>query len=67
MLPVLCGSELAGRLEMETDPKRNMLVVNRIWLEDGVDGGAGVMDRILASIARFQEYNRCDSTEMCCT
>jgi uncharacterized protein YcaQ len=64
VLPVLCGSELVGRLEMETDPKRNMLVVNRIWLQDGVDGGAGVMDRILAGIARFQEYIRCDSTEM---
>lgn len=63
VLPVLCGSELVARLEMETDPKRSTLVVNRIWLQDDVDSAA-VADRIRAGIARFQEYNRCDSTEM---
>lgn len=65
VLPVLCGSELVARLEMETDLKRSTLVVNRIWLQDDVDGAA-VADRIRTGIARFQEYNRCESTEMRC-
>jgi uncharacterized protein YcaQ len=66
VLPVLCGSELVARLEMETDPKSKTLLVKRIWLQDGV-ASAEVADRILAGIARFQEYNRCDFTEMRCS
>ncbi|RAV01284.1 DNA glycosylase AlkZ-like family protein [Paenibacillus sp. YN15] len=66
VLPVLCGHQLAARLELATDLKSKTLLVNRIWLEDGMNS-TDVADRILAGIDVFREYNRCTAAEMRCT
>lgn len=66
VLPVLCGSEFIGRIEMETDRKKKILIVNNIWAEDGIHTSA-YRDCIIRGISKFAKYNLCDSYEFRCT
>jgi len=65
VLPVLHGSRLIGRIEMETDAKTSTLIVKNIWFEPERDV-ASTRKSIVLGIERFATYNRCGHLDIRC-
>lgn len=65
VLPVLCGDELIGRIEMETDKETKTLIIKEFWPEDRIDISK-FKANIIEGINRFKEYNLCDKIEISC-
>lgn len=61
VLPILYGTRFIGRLEAVCDRKNRVLTVKNIWLEDGVKLTVTIQKQLQKCIARFMEFNECDT------
>jgi uncharacterized protein YcaQ len=55
VLPILQGDEFVGRIELETSPKTNALLVKGYWPEKGKKPDKRALNRCLKEFAAFQE------------
>lgn len=65
VLPVLCDCKFIGRIEIETDKKRNTLIVKNFWVEDEAYR-ATFREELILGINKFAKYNLCEIVEICC-
>ncbi len=59
VLPVLLGDRFAGRAELICDRKQMALIVNNVWLEDGVKNTKKLAGTLYRCFKRFAKFNRC--------
>lgn len=59
VLPLLCGSRFAGRLEAVADQKSGVLTVKNIWYEDGVRRTKKLQWAVESRVKRFARFNLC--------
>ncbi len=65
VLPVLCGNEFAGRIELEIDKKSKALIVKNFWAEEGISISA-YRKKIISGLSRFAGYALCKGTDIRC-
>ncbi|MHB1909371.1 MAG: winged helix-turn-helix domain-containing protein [Nitrososphaerales archaeon] len=60
VLPILHGDKLVGRIDPEMDRKSNVLKINAIYFEKGVDQSNNLIDDISKSIGELAKFLRAD-------
>ncbi len=64
VLPVLFGTQFIGRIEVINDRKRSVLLVKKLWLENGVEATSELKSNLAECIERFSKFNQCEEIEM---
>lgn len=64
VLPILRGDELIGRIDPKLDRKRNVLVVNAIFAEDGPDAEQHAGSAVAGTIADLAAFVGADAIEL---
>lgn len=59
VLPILYRSELIGRIEMVCQRKEKILLVKKIWYEEGFKPTAGFIKQLEKSLQEFMLFNEC--------
>lgn len=63
VLPILSGERFAGRAELVCDRKQKTLLVNNVWLEEGVKHTKQLSRKLDRCFERFAKFNDCDMIE----
>jgi uncharacterized protein len=56
VFPLLEADRLIGRIDMKADRKAGQLAVRKLWLEPGIRGSAGRLERLEAELARLARF-----------
>ncbi len=62
VLPILTGEKFIGRTELICDRKHKSLIVNNVWLEDGVKNTKLIAGKLERCFKRFAKFNGCSET-----
>ena len=60
VLPILSGERLIGRVEIVNEKKNKCLVIENIWLEDGIRQTKKLSADLDRCFNRFAKFNGCD-------
>lgn len=64
VLPILSGESLIGRVEIVNQKKNKCLVIENIWLEDGIRQTKKLSANLNRCFKRFAKFNGCDDIKL---